>query len=182
MEYKNKIWLEDKYLKEKLNIYQIAKTTNNHPRTIHSWLVKFNIPRRKRGVRKCAEEQKEYRRNWNKAHPEINGMKGRHHSEETKRKMSEARRGSKNANWKNGATEKIRGIRRSPEYYQFRNAVLKRDNYECQKCQSKEKLNVHHIKSILDFPELIFEIKNGITLCEKCHIKEEGRLSSIIHA
>ena len=170
MEYKNKIWLEDKYLKEKLNIYQIAKTTNNHPRTIHSWLVKFNIPRRKGGVRKWSEEQKEYRRNWNKAHPEINGMKGRHHSEETKIKMSETRKGKSNGNWRGGITKLLKSLRSSREMRQWKKIILERDNYTCQDCGNKDDLQVHHIKSIIDYPNLLFATKNGITLCIKCHL------------
>ncbi len=51
-------------------------------------------------------------------------------------------------------------------------AVRRRDGFMCRKCGSREKLNAHHIKPFADFPELRFDINNGITLCEDCHKKE----------
>lgn len=97
------------------------------------------------------------------------GLFGKHHSEETKRKMSLARQGSKNANWKGGLTELVKGIRRSPEFCQWRKAVLERDNHTCQDCKSIKQVDVHHLKSIIEYPELVFDINNGLTLCQDCH-------------
>ena len=54
-------------------------------------------------------------------------------------------------------------------------AVYKKDNYGCVKCGSKIKLNAHHIKSWKSFPNLRYEISNGITLCEKCDIKHHQK-------
>lgn len=53
----------------------------------------------------------------------------------------------------------------------WRKAVLKRDNYECKKCFSSEKLCVHHVKCWKKFPELRFDVENGLTLCRQCHGK-----------
>ena len=60
--------------------------------------------------------------------------------------------------------------RDSNEYKQWRQQVYQRDNYKCVLCGSKEKLNAHHIKSWKDYPALRYDISNGTTLCEKCHI------------
>lgn len=73
-------------------------------------------------------------------------------------------------NWKNG-TSLINDNRDSFEYKNWRKSVYKRDNYKCVNCGSKQKLNAHHIKSWKDYPELRYEVENGITLCEKCHIQ-----------
>ena len=97
------------------------------------------------------------------------GMRGRQHSKETKQKMSLARQGSKNANWKGGLTRLVRGIRRSPEFHQWRKAVLRRDNYTCRDCGATGELNAHHILSLIDYPDRVFDINNGLTLCAKCH-------------
>ena len=96
-------------------------------------------------------------------------LKGKHHSPETKLKMSLSRRGSSNANWRGGLTEIVRGIRRSPEYYQWRKAVLERDNQTCQDCGATKDLDAHHIFSIIDYPEMIFVPDAGLTLCRDCH-------------
>jgi len=70
----------------------------------------------------------------------------------------------------NGAEK--RGKHLGKEYREWRVAVFERDNYTCQKCNEKGgELNAHHICGFKDYPELRFEIKNGITFCKKCHGK-----------
>lgn len=63
--------------------------------------------------------------------------------------------------------------RNSPEYKVWRRAVFERDNYTCQKCKKRGvRIEAHHIKSWAYFPELRFEVSNGITFCDECHKKE----------
>lgn len=75
---------------------------------------------------------------------------------------------------------KIRGgsgsQRNMPEYIEWRTAVFERDNYTCQSCGAKGRMNAHHIKSWSSFPELRFDINNGITLCFDCHAKEHPHI------
>jgi len=60
--------------------------------------------------------------------------------------------------------------RNGREYIKWRKKVFERDQYTCQKClQYGRTLNAHHIKPYKDFPELRFEVTNGITYCESCH-------------
>jgi predicted restriction endonuclease len=58
-----------------------------------------------------------------------------------------------------------------PEYKKWRSSVYKRDQYKCQwpNCNSKKKLNAHHIKTWSSFPGLRFCVDNGITLCYLHH-------------
>src|SRR3990167_3423444 len=97
---------------------------------------------------------------WNKGR-KISGMSGKHHTEETKRKMGvprpgsgrragfvmseEAKRklslakigqsaGEKHWNWQGGITPKNRLIRNSLEYKLWRKSVFERDNYTCIWC------------------------------------------------
>ena len=69
----------------------------------------------------------------------------------------------------------------SSEYNFWRSKVIKRDNYECQKCGSKNNLDVHHICPQKTHPHLALDYMNGITLCRKCHYKighsKNGRCS-----
>jgi len=61
-------------------------------------------------------------------------------------------------------------IRTTKEYCYWRKSVFERDNYACQSCGEKGvELNAHHIKKWSDYIELRTDVKNGITLCKKCH-------------
>lgn len=60
-------------------------------------------------------------------------------------------------------------------YTKFRNKVLERDNYTCQKCGSTENLEVHHKKPYAKYPKLRTVVSNGITLCKECHKKEHSK-------
>jgi hypothetical protein len=58
------------------------------------------------------------------------------------------------------------------DYRRWRNKVFKRDGHACQFANCKwpmGKLNAHHLHMKWYFPELIYEPKNGITLCEYHH-------------
>lgn len=102
---------------------------------------------------------------------------GRVTSEETKRKLSVALGGKNSYNWKGGITSENARIRRSFQTRDWRRAVFERDNYTCQKCNCRSGngksvyLNAHHIKPFYKFPELRFEVRNGLTLCKDCHYK-----------
>lgn len=51
----------------------------------------------------------------------------------------------------------------------WRLAVLKGDNYTCQRCGLTESLHAHHKQWQINKPELRYKVKNGLTLCENCH-------------
>lgn len=53
--------------------------------------------------------------------------------------------------------------------------ALKRDNYTCQECGSTECLEVHHIKTRKNYPELAHNLDNLKTLCRTCHLKAHGK-------
>lgn len=59
----------------------------------------------------------------------------------------------------------------------FRIHIIKRDGTHCQRCFVKyniinsSELQVHHIKSRVHYPELMFDDKNVVTLCKTCNIQ-----------
>ncbi|RLI46445.1 hypothetical protein DRO61_09215 [Candidatus Bathyarchaeota archaeon] len=70
-----------------------------------------------------------------------------------------------------------------PVYKNFRNAVLKRDNFTCQMCNRKGKgiwLNVHHIIKWSSASSLRYDVDNGISLCRDCHKEVTGKESHYI--
>jgi hypothetical protein len=59
---------------------------------------------------------------------------------------------------------------RGGAHHKWVNAVVNRDKATCQHCgNSNVELHAHHIKSYKEFPELRFDVANGLTLCFKCH-------------
>jgi len=68
--------------------------------------------------------------------------------------------------------DQLQALRRSRRMKRWRIKVFKRDHYICQMCGKKGgRLNAHHIKRFIDYPDLRFDTLNGITLCESCHKK-----------
>ena len=79
--------------------------------------------------------------------------------------------GELNPNWKGGISyEKRYKHYFGATYKKWRMSVFLRDNFTCQFCGLKGiYLTSHHIKSWAKYPELRYNINNGITLCENCH-------------
>jgi len=77
--------------------------------------------------------------------------------------------------WKGGVSLKRERLRLGPELKVWRRAVFKRDNYKCQKCENGTPLHAHHIKEFAKYPELRFEVSNGLTVCAGCHGKIHGK-------
>lgn len=106
------------------------------------------------------------------------GHLGYSHSEETKKKISESRKGKtakeNNPNWKGGlyGTER-HSLMSTTDYRNWRNSVFKRDNYTCVKCSSTNLyLHADHIINWSDNKRKRFDVSNGQTLCYKCHYKK----------
>ncbi|HEA46427.1 MAG TPA: hypothetical protein ENH99_01460 [Candidatus Pacearchaeota archaeon] len=111
--------------------------------------------------------------------------KGKIISEKTRKKMSEAKvnyvpwnkgkklpeLSGKNSNhWKGGITPIHNQIRGSLEYKQWQKNVFIRDNYFDQKSKIRGgNLVAHHILNFAQYPQLRFEVNNGITLSREAH-------------
>ena len=91
--------------------------------------------------------------------------------------MSFTQRGSNSPSWKGGVSTENHLLRASKRWKEWREAIFRRDNYICQDCGVRSGngkavfLVPHHIKSFAQYPELRFEVSNGITVCEQCHKK-----------
>ena len=89
---------------------------------------------------------------------------GRVHSEETKKKLSEMRKGKLNPAYKDGRSYTLTHYESTfPKL--LRDKVKERDHYKCQKCGNNKDLNVHH----KDMNQTNASIANLITYCRSCH-------------
>jgi len=102
-------------------------------------------------------------------------------SEETKKKISESRKGKKLSFVHRLAISK--GLRKVGHYSEdnikgrtrmswrdWRKAVIERDRHICQLCLTDEgTLCAHHIKPFKTYISLRFDVSNGLILCRKCH-------------
>lgn len=62
--------------------------------------------------------------------------------------------------------------RRKFSYLLFSKQTFERDDYTCQKCNTKGGyLHAHHKNGFNSFPEQRFKLSNLITLCKDCHDK-----------
>lgn len=123
------------------------------------------FPRNKEWIEKIVEKNKGYK-----------------HSDEIKIKISEARKGKclgeKNPRWvKDRNSLKIDRLQAyDSKYQEWMKAVKNRDNWKCkinnQDCQGK--LEAHHILPWSNFPELRYEINNGISLCHFHHPRKKN--------
>jgi len=97
-------------------------------------------------------------------------------------------RAEKHYKWKGGSSGLNKSIRTMHENRKWMEAVKKRDN-NCKHCGSIKELESHHIIPLAMLIEQhkitnrdeareckeLWDIKNGITLCRKCHYKLDNR-------
>ena len=70
--------------------------------------------------------------------------------------------------------KRVKRIVRTPEFRKWKREVFKRDNFTCQMCGAKTTLEAHHIKEKVNFPELEYDVDNGVCLCHDCHRKTDN--------
>lgn len=96
-------------------------------------------------------------------------------TEQSRKKAALKMRGEKHPRWIKDRSQLKRGrynnsFRGEGPIASWRSQIFERDDFTCQKCFIKGgRLNAHHIKSWANFPELRFEVSNGLTLCVNCH-------------
>lgn len=176
----SKSTLEEYYINQKLTMKDIASIHGCTMETIWKKMKKYNISRRdsKTSRKHHSPNSGSYKVG------NIPWTKGNHRSEDTKDKISNSllgqRTGSENNLWKGGITKINYDERHNhiTEEKRWRNKVYIRDDYTCQMCgQCGGDKNAHHIMSYKDYPELRFEIENGLTLCYNCHLLIHGKCS-----
>ena len=102
--------------------------------------------------------------------------KGHRPSLETRLKMSKNRKGKGGLKgklspmWKGGKYKRYIHKCWTKSYKNWRDKIFRNNDYECQECgQVGGYLQAHHLKEWSDYPKERYLIRNGITLCKKCH-------------
>ena len=109
------------------------------------------------------------------------------HKPRVQDQMSVSHRGERNANWNGGISPLYKNIRESRKYYEWRDAVYKRDNYAdvITGERGNGNLNAHHLIPFATLLEVyhietfeqamacdaLWDVSNGITLIDKNHVK-----------
>lgn len=147
-------WLKAQYKSGK-STTDIGKLIGCSARTVYTWLVRYGVEMRSVG------SQKGHKR----------------FTVEAREKLSKAKRGSylgkDNPNWKGGHTPNPERNRYPAKMWSKQ--VRERDNHTCVECGATERLHAHHIKRWKDYPELRYDLENGVTLCYQCHEKAHGK-------
>jgi hypothetical protein len=72
--------------------------------------------------------------------------------------------------WEGFASEEAKRIRNSAAFVEWRTAVFNNYNFTCDICGIRGgSLHAHHILNFSSHPEVRFDAKNGVCLCEKHH-------------
>ena len=89
--------------------------------------------------------------------------------------LAKSQLGDKNSQWADGVSTENHRLRASKRWRAWRGSVFERDNWSCQTCGARSGhgasiiLHPHHIKPFAKYPELRFELSNGVTQCLSCH-------------
>ncbi len=80
-------------------------------------------------------------------------------------------RGAANPRYREDARRRSRGGSHSS----WAESVISRDKATCQRCGAQGvPMHAHHVKPFEKFPELRFDVSNGVTLCYACHWREHS--------
>ena len=106
-------------------------------------------------------------------------------------KISKAQMGRNNSNWNGGISSLYEIIRACPTSNLWKKAIFTRDNWQCQDCGkfAGGHLQAHHIKPFAELleeneivslgqalkTEELWDITNGVTYCEECHMKRHRK-------
>lgn len=149
--YWNREWLFDAYVVQKQSAADIAKLFGCSDNNILYFLHKHKITRRTvsevRAIKKWGLSGK------------TNGMYGKC--------------GSQNPRWIDGSSPERQTIYARSFWKEIIKAVYKRDGYKCLRCRcdhtTKNRLHAHHIKPWAGNVDERFDLRNIITVCQKCH-------------
>lgn len=180
--YKDKSWMaaaKAECVANGAGVRGIADKAGISYHTARVWL-------RKLGLRFTKKEVASYTPPWNKGKSgaEIPWF-GNKQTIEQREAVSLAKSGANNPFWNGGATRTRNTIANKTSSRKLtREFVLARDGHRCKRCGSETNLQIDHVKSVREFPELAFDTGNLQTLCKTCHreksVQESNRIRKTV--
>lgn len=160
--YQDPQWLRDAKTASILNgtgLAGIADAAGCTTHTIRKWL-------KNHGLQFTKKEVAQYTVIWNKG---ASGYSLPKHRAETIEKMrAKARKGAESNLWRGGADRSER-LRIADWCYANRSSFLRKADYKCNRCSSTESLELHHVLTVAERPDLAYEPSNIEVLCKPCH-------------
>lgn len=154
--------LYDLYRVQHKSSNEIAKIYDITDGAVLYWLRKYDIPAfstseavniylyEKGGIEKAREAQS---------------------TMENRIKSSCRQRGIAFEDFEGFATTEQHMARNNTYYKEWVRNVFQRDNYTCQCCGKRGgNLNAHHLYNFAEYENLRYDVENGITFCEECHL------------
>lgn len=161
-------WLKDmkeKCILNKTGVQGIADQAKVSYHTIRKWL-------RLLGLQFAKKETSSMYDVWNKGKF---GYRNPPISEEVRQKMRDSsKKGADSHLWRGGADRSWR-LKVCDELHKYRRKFLEAANFKCPTCDGKENLQLHHIISVAEKPELALDHSNIQVLCRSCHYKLHGQ-------
>ena len=144
-------WLRRAYVDGRRSAFDIASECGGTEGNVLYFLKKHGIPRR------TMSEVRSFKK-WG-AVGASNPMHGRC--------------GDKNPRWIDGSSPERQRMYAQSFWKELVHAVYARDGYKCVRCSSPHekgrRLHAHHVKPWAGNPNARFDLRNIVTLCEKCH-------------
>lgn len=196
------VWLRQKYEVEGLSTYDIGKIVGRDPTRVYDKLIDFGIPTRPRGLnlsKKAGRHSqsgpdsnlgRNGQHNYMKQPNVVNPFLGKHHSEATKKILSQkasvpkpylrgelngmsGRTGQSNPNYKDGSAPERQCAYVSAKWKKVLRRIYARDQGICKRCNLAKHgyraMHAHHIHPWAGNPDLRFDESNIVTLCRECH-------------
>lgn len=180
----NKDWLKQRYLVDAVSIKTLAIETGVSYRTARKHLLLHGIELHKKHI--CLTKPIFNRPKgpesptWKGGRPECvdcgERVAGRPRGTNPRCAACKNKfyRGSSHHSWRpdKSPSSCANAVRRSAEYRDWRKAVYVRDEYTCRICGRRGgHLHAHHLNSFTAFPDLRYELANGVTLCSEHHVE-----------
>jgi 5-methylcytosine-specific restriction endonuclease McrA/transposase len=158
--YRDKEYLQEKYIKQEMSITDISNECNVTPFTVRYWLQENDIEPRSisEGVKVWMPD------NWAEIHG--NKISGKNHP-------YFGLTGKDHPAWKGGNDWRDTG-----KWDEVRHKVYRRDDLTCQDCGATDTmLHAHHLTPVNDGGDK-YNMENLVTLCKDCHFTVHSSIES----